>query len=582
MADAQVTNGLKRPYSHGGPQQDDQKRIRSNDGSPAPASNGVIGTKPDASKLVADARAKAAAIAEKLKASRGSLNGAPGPPHSPSPGLTASPSRPMSKVEEMRARVAALTGKNNAASQPALAYQSPVYDDGFTRARGGLSAALHPSLLDSNKDATSKSSTQSKSPATMVNSQSTNSKTLSKGNKQLDLAPPNLEEFRQQNPYFDSSLGGQTATLKTRNPKKLKFNEKGKYIQQAASMRRLEALEAMRRRIAASSKKALIEDDAAEKNFLLEAPPDIEWWDEGLVAHVDKGYSEIETPIGLKLDTEDSIITRLIQHPALILPPGDRLMPPPKPMYLTTKEQKKIRRQRRMADLKETQAKVRLGLMEPPPDKVKLGNLMRVLGEEAVKDPTAVEARVNRQIAERKQQHFQMNEERKLTKEQKHEKLDQKKEKDAAKGIHLTVYKVDSLANGRHRFKVGKNLEQLGGTGLCIYSPKFCLILTEFGEHGAKAYKKLMLNRIDWTENSPAPVREGNKAAQAAFLEAEDQDGVVKDLSGNKCQLLFEGQEKDRVFRGWKTRVCETDKEAMDALERTKMGSFWTMAKSLQ
>ena len=584
MADAKPTNGLKRSHPHDGPQQDDQKKIRSNNGSPAPSSNFNTGPKPDASKLVADARAKAAAIAERLKASRAGLNGPSAPPQSSSTlvGSATSSTRPMSKVEEMRARVAALTGKNNAAAQSMPIYQAPVYDDGFSRARGGLSAALHPSLLDSNKDASSKTSSQSKFPTTMANSRTPSNKALAKGKKQLDLAPLNLEEFRQQNPYFDSSLGGQTATLKTRNPKKLKFNEKGKYIQQAASMRRLEALEAMRKRIAASSKKALIEDDVAEKNFLIEAPPEIEWWDEGLVAHSDKGYLEIENPSNLKLETDDSIITRLIQHPALILPPGDRLMPAPKPMYLTTKEQKKIRRQRRMADLKETQAKIRLGLMEPPPDKVKLGNLMRVLGEEAVKDPTAVEARVNRQIAERKQEHLQTNEDRKLTKEQKHEKLDEKKEKDAAKGIYLSVYKVDSLANGRHRFKLGKNLEQLGGTGLCIFSPKFCLVLTEFGEHGAKAYKKLMLNRIDWTENSPAPVREGNKVAQAAFLEAEEQDGTVKDLSLNRCQLLFEGQEKDRVFRGWKTRVCETDKEAMDALERTKMGSFWTMAKSLQ
>ncbi|KAL9637058.1 MAG: hypothetical protein Q9164_002436 [Protoblastenia rupestris] len=584
MADAKPTNGLKRSHPHDGPQQDDQKKIRSNNGSPAPSSNFSTGSKPDASKLVADARAKAAAIAERLKASRAGLNGPSAPPQSPSTlaGSATPSTRPMSKVEEMRARVAALTGKNNAAAQSMPIYQAPVYDDGFSRARGGLSAALHPSLLDSNKDASSKTSSQSKFPTTMANSRTPSNKALAKGKKQLDLAPPNLEEFRQQNPYFDSSLGGQTATLKTRNPKKLKFNEKGKYIQQAASMRRLEALEAMRKRIAASSKKALIEDDVAEKNFLIEAPPEIEWWDEGLVAHSDRGYLEIENPSNLRLETDDSIITRLIQHPALILPPGDRLMPAPKPMYLTTKEQKKIRRQRRMADLKETQAKIRLGLMEPPPDKVKLGNLMRVLGEEAVKDPTAVEARVNRQIAERKQEHLQINEDRKLTKEQKHEKLDEKKEKDAAKGIYLSVYKVDSLANGRHRFKLGKNLEQLGGTGLCIFSPKFCLVLTEFGEHGAKAYKKLMLNRIDWTENSPAPVREGNKAAQAAFLEAEEHDGTVKDLSLNRCQLLFEGQEKDRVFRGWKTRVCETDKEAMDALERTKMGSFWTMAKSLQ
>ena len=82
-------------------------------------------------------------------------------------------------------------------------------------------------------------------------------------------------------------------------------------------------------------------------------------------------------------------------------------------MYLTSTEQAKLRRQRRMADLKEEQAKIRLGLVPAPPPKVKKGNLMRVLGEEAVKDPTAVEARVNREIADRHAKHLQANEERK-------------------------------------------------------------------------------------------------------------------------------------------------------------------------
>ena len=572
MAEGQGPNGLKRRHPSDSPQHEDQKRIRSNNGSPASAAGNTSQAKPDVSKLVAEARARAAAAAERLRATKTGANGTP-PPSGP----TAGQARPMSKVEEMRARVAALTGKSTAGSGSGLSFPTP-YDDSLSRARGGLSAALHPSLLDASKDAPSKTSSQARNAQ---NARSAN-KAPAKGKKQLDLAPPNLEEFRQQNPYFDASLGGQTATLKTRNPKQLKFNEKGKYIQQAASMRRLEALDAMRKRIAESSKKALIEDDVAEKNFVIEPPPEIEWWDEGLVAHPDKGYDEIDNPACLKLETDDSLITRLIQHPALILPPADRLMPAPKPMYLTPKEQKKIRRQRRMTNLKETQAKIRLGMMEPPPDKVKLGNLMRVLGDQAVKDPTAVEAQVNRQIAERKQDHLQRNEDRKLTADQKHEKLDQRKAGDAAKGIYLTVYKVNSLANGRHRFKIAKNCEQLGGTGLCIFSPKFCLILVEFGEHGAKQYKKLMLNRIDWTENSPAPVREGNKAAQAAFLEAEDEAGIVKNLSTNKCEMLFEGQEKDRMFRKWLTKVCETDKEAMDVLSRTKMDSFWTLAKSVQ
>ena len=46
-----------------------------------------------------------------------------------------------------------------------------------------------------------------------------------------------------------------------------------------------------------------------------------------------------------------------------------------------------------------TYFKVRLGLVAPDEPKVKLSNLMRVLGNEAVMDPTKVEAHVRAQVA---------------------------------------------------------------------------------------------------------------------------------------------------------------------------------------
>ncbi|KAI5285967.1 hypothetical protein KEM54_000171, partial [Ascosphaera aggregata] len=257
---------------------------------------------------------------------------------------------------------------------------------------------------------------------------------------------------------------------------------------------------------------------------------------------------------------------------------------PPKPMFLTPKEQAKVRRQRRMADLKEQQDKIRLGLVPAPPPKVKKSNLMRVLGEEAVKDPTAVEARVNREIAARHEQHIQANEERKLTKEQRHEKLANQQEQDAARGIHLCVFKINNLANGRHRFKISKNAEQHALTGVCILNPRFNLVVVEGGAHSIHAYKKLMLNRIDWTENAgPNAVREGNLEAQAAWLAAEDEKGELKDLSSNTCQLVWEGEVKARAFRKWLGgRVCETDTSAKDTLARGKVENFWTLARSLK
>jgi U4/U6 small nuclear ribonucleoprotein PRP3 len=248
-------------------------------------------------------------------------------------------------------------------------------------------------------------------------------------------------------------------------------------------------------------------------------------------------------------------------------------------MYLTAKEQKKLRRQRRMADLKERQAKERLGLIPAPPPKVKKANLMRVLGEEAVKDPTAVEARVNREIAERKQKHLQANEERKLTKEERHEKIAVGQEKDAGKGIHMLVFKIASLANGQHRFKIDKNAKQLALTGICIMHPKFNLVIVEGGEHSINRYRKLMTNRIDWTENAPSRQVDGQSVVVRSWLQAEDEKGNLKDMSSNELKLVFEGQEKVRAFKRWGTKVCETDAEAREMLARHKLENFWSLAK---
>ncbi len=564
-----------------------QKKSRSNNGSPRPVPNGApAAPRPDVKKILAEARAKA-------EAARARLQGPRGQPFTPTPS-TSSPApaagSAQDRLAQMRARVAVATGRASAMAQqkPGTATQSytpPAFDDGIVRARGGLDVGLHPALM-------AESASQDKKPikgrsistklATTIGNRRTESPAPATKKAQLDLSAPSVDEIKS-NPYYDASLSSKNAVPKGRHSRQLVFNQKGKYIQQAAALRRQAQLEAMKKRIAEQARKAGIEEELdAEKAFVVLAPPALEWWDEGLVNG--DSYDAIVDPARTKIDTEDSIITIYIQHPVLLEPPQEKIIPAPKPMFLTSKEQAKLRRQRRMADLKEQQAKIRLGLEPAPPPKVKRSNLMRVLGEEAVKDPTAVETRVNREIAERKNNHDMTNEERKLTDEQRHEKIAAQQQGDAAKGIYTNVYRIDSLANGRHRYKIAVNAEQNALTGVCIMHPKMNLVIVEGGAHSIRFYKKLMMNRIDWTENpGPNSVREGNKEALAKWLEAEDENGEVKDLSLNSCQLVFEGQEKQRAFRKWLgARVCESDAQAKDILGRAKMESFWNLAKSMR
>lgn len=250
-------------------------------------------------------------------------------------------------------------------------------------------------------------------------------------------------------------------------------------------------------------------------------------------------------------------------------------------MYLTSKEQAKLRRMRRAEELKEHQAKIRLGLEPPPPPKVKRGNMMRVMGEQAIADPTAVEMLVESQIAERQAAHERANAERMLTKEQRHAKLEANQQKDADKGLYMCVFKVDSFAFGKHRYQVDQNAKQLALTGIVLFNPSMNLVIVEGGSHSINKYKKLMLQRIKWSENAhPTEIQLEKQQADPEWLKSLDAQGNVKDLSQNKCTLVFEGEVKQRAFRKWGSKMCETDGEAKHTLSRSKLDSLWALAKS--
>lgn len=458
-----------------------------------------------------------------------------------------------SRVEKPQSaadRIAALKARVNAAV-------------GTSKSKGGLNVGLHPALEGLGRSGNDSSSASASSQRPQP----------SRG-----TVPGRKDGSR--NPYLQDSSTAPGGGGRSRESRQLNFNQKGKYIAQATALRNQEKLEAMKKRIAEQTRKAGIDVDMdLEKNFVVEEPPNVEWWDVGLVDG--EAYDVIDDPSKLKIREADGVITELIQHPVAIEPPQDRQAPAAKAMFLTSKEQAKIRRQRRMAELKEMQAKIRLGLVDAPAPKVKKGNLMRVLGDAAVKDPTAVEARVNREIAKRFDDHMEANDDRKLTKEQRQEKLETNQQKDADKGIHVAVFKINTLANGQHRFKIGISAEQLSLTGMCILNPKFNLVIVEGGMWSINKYKKLMLNRIDWTENAPSRIREERKPNVKDWLVAENDNGELKDISINKCTLVWEGEEKVRSFRKWGSRVCETDTDARETLARFRMDSFWSTAKSM-
>ena len=98
-----------------------------------------------------------------------------------------------------------------------------------------------------------------------------------------------------------------------------------------------------------------------------------------------------------------------------------------------------------MDRMKEIQEKIKLKLIDPPPPKVKISNMMNVLTNEAVADPSKVEMGVKKQIQDRLQKHLEQNQKRKLTNEQKAEKFAKKLKRDAEHEIIIALFRIETL-----------------------------------------------------------------------------------------------------------------------------------------
>lgn len=200
--------------------------------------------------------------------------------------------------------------------------------------------------------------------------------------------------------FFDHRVQQKTAE---RNKRKLVFNEKGKYEDMANKMRAKTKMLLLQQEISSISRKTGISAESKmaliqPKRITKEVVPAIEWWDYAVLNEIN--YDCLEKLTGTEL-REKLKINRLIEHPVQMKPPTHTDKKVVIPVMLTKKERKKMRRQNRVEQLKEEQEKIRLGLIPPPEPKVKISNLMRVLGTEAVQDPTKVEEYVRNQMAKR-------------------------------------------------------------------------------------------------------------------------------------------------------------------------------------
>ncbi|XP_051157626.1 U4/U6 small nuclear ribonucleoprotein Prp3 isoform X2 [Leptopilina boulardi] len=362
----------------------------------------------------------------------------------------------------------------------------------------------------------------------------------------------------QDTGFFDSRIGMKSSI---RVKRALKFNDPGKFQQLAHKIRMKAQLEKLQNEISQIARKTGISSAtklaliAPKTEALNEDVPNLEWWDSVIL----NGSYPINDDTTTLIKT--ATITNLVEHPYQIRPPTDPLKPVYMPVFLTKKERKKLRRQNRREAWKEEQEKIRLGLEPPPEPKLRISNLMRVLGTEAVQDPTKIEQHVRQQMAKRLKAHEDANAARRLTVEQRREKKARKLKEDTSLGVNVTVYRIrDLINNASKKFKVETNAKQLYLTG-CVMLFRDCnVVVVEGGAKQLSKYKRLMLHRIKWEED------------------------IVKDTDGNdvpnKCVLVWEGTSKSRHFNDVKFKVCPIEKMAREHFKKHQVEHYWDLAYS--
>ncbi|NXD74463.1 PRPF3 protein, partial [Eolophus roseicapillus] len=363
------------------------------------------------------------------------------------------------------------------------------------------------------------------------------------------------EQFKQQlkekpsedmesNTYFDPRV---SITPAQRQKRSFKFHEKGKFEKIAQRLRTKAQLEKLQAEISQAARKTGIHTSTklaliTPKKELKEGEiPEIEWWDSYII------------PNGLDLKGGTSSkrdeyfgITNLVEHPAQLNPPGTTTMGSSIPRH-------------------------REPLMAPSPFSlaVRISNLMRVLGTEAVQDPTKVEAHVRAQMAKRQKAHEEANAARKLTAEQRKAKKVKKLKEDVSQGVHIAVYRVRNLSNPAKKFKIEANAGQLYLTGVVVLHKDVNVVVVEGGPKAQKKFKRLMLHRIKWDEQTANPKGEDE--------DESDEEAVKKT---NKCSLVWEGTAKDRSFGEMKFKQCPTENMAREHFKKHGAEHYWDLALS--
>ncbi|KAJ2615163.1 U4/U5/U6 small nuclear ribonucleoprotein prp3 [Coemansia sp. RSA 1804] len=539
-------------------------------------------TQEEINALIAKKRAEVLARMASMNLPTGGGVGLPRPPPGAQPAKPIDQASLQETIAASRARIEAkLRSQNIGGNTTAMPSPNLTQQQQQQQQQSKVSAhtqELHPMLRDDYKPTGPQAKRAKLSTMPRISSIKANQRKEPLRQLKIEHDVPASFTDPEKNPYYDVHMVGgrrKAEPQMRRHAKQFHFVRPGQFVEQAERKRTEEKMEQLKAEIAERASKARLAEEVLDVVNVIQPPepPAVEWWDAPFLANGSDSYD----PAAYALDGSDSLVSIYVQHPVPIDPPEPILAmsEAPSHLILTRKERKKIRRQRRIEQQREHREKVMLGLAQPEKPKLRMSNFMHIMATQAVPDPTKLEAEVRKQMNERLEKHVAQNQARKLTKEQRREKAETKaQEAEQRDGLLCAVFRVHKLSHPQHRYKVSINADQMSLSGCALACPQMSVVVVEGATKFVKAYKKLMLRRIDWTDSQP---KLDVSAGQMTPDKDASRDEV--DYSDNSCHLIWQGEIEKRRFTNFRLRKCPTETQAKNWLAGAGCDTYWQLAK---
>lgn len=332
--------------------------------------------------------------------------------------------------------------------------------------------------------------------------------------------------------------------VKQKNKKPLRFIREGVFTKEENELNNPKLNYKKKRKI----KELFYSND--ESIFSKVSTPEFEHWDMPFIKPKET-VSEGEFPFEILVYK----INNLIEHPIPVEPHYDPDENVSSTIFLTPKEKARLRRRNRQEKVLERQDRVRMGIDPPIQPKLKLTNLLNILNEKAIAEPSNIESEINKQKEERIKLHEIRNSSLKLSPENECNKKVRKWKLDPDSPIvHAAIFKIGNLSNKRYIFKIDRNAQDCHLTGCCVISSiDPCIILVEGSKKSVQFYKNLLLSRIKWSEPSD---------------------------TATYCSLIWEGIRPSKIFFKWKVYYCHSKEDAYRFFLDNNSLDLWSISQN--